>query len=114
MNSFKMSTTKIKVPKENDKSQSKDFEAVDHILSQQNHIGVMGIGRKDSDSGFGGSFYSCLRKDFDMLDEFIEIYVDVGNPWVLFSRKTASSSVLYSADQNKNGNKRREMVDFPL
>jgi hypothetical protein len=60
----------------------------DHILSQENHVGAIGIGRKNSDSAFGSGFLSKLRKEFDITEEFIELYLDHSNPWLLYSRQT--------------------------
>jgi sRNA-binding carbon storage regulator CsrA len=114
VNSYSRNKIEITVPKELNVHPTEKYLSVDHILSQENHLGVIGIGRKDSDAGFGNSFYSSLRKNFEMMEDFFEIYVDSTNPWLLLSRKTEDKMTKYDFVNKKDLSYDRHLVKFQL
>lgn len=49
---------------------------------------MIGIGRVESDVAYGKSFFESLRREFDMVHMFFEIFVDFERPWLLLDMKS--------------------------
>ena len=114
VNSFSGNIKEIMIPSNKNTDHLQSFKAADSLLGYEDHVGVIGMGRKGIDSAFGSSFQSRLRKKFEMKSQFFELYVDTISPWLILGRYTDSEGKYFNLSNKSYINFKREFLDFEM